>query len=216
PHPSLFRSSTARLRPPMSPGPNSRPPSRGTCRFSSRLMGLRSASLSLSFKTVGPSVRHCRQRTAAGDSVMAVHDLFVYLRAQSAERAVEFYKQVFGATERFRLVEPSGRIGHVELELGGTTLMLSDEFPEFDIHAPDPEARSSFVIHLHVDDADAMIDKALAAGARLVRPPQDHFYGERSGTIRDPFGYNWMIGHSIEAVEPAEMQRRYTEMLSGS
>ena len=146
---------------------------------------------------------------------MAVHELFVYLRARSAERAVEFYKQVFGATEKFRLTEPSGRIGHVELELGGTTVMLSDEFPEFDIHAPDPQARGSFVIHLHVDDADAMIDKAVAAGARLVRAPQDHFYGERSGTIRDPFGYDWMIGHSIEAVEPAEMQRRYTEMLSG-
>ncbi|HMA15228.1 MAG: VOC family protein [Bacteroidota bacterium] len=146
---------------------------------------------------------------------MAVHELFVYLRARSAERAVEFYKQVFGATEKFRLTEPSGRIGHVELALGGTTVMLSDEFPEFDIHAPDPQARGSFVIHLHVDDADAMIDKAVAAGARLVRAPQDHFYGERSGTIRDPFGYDWMIGHSIEAVEPAEMQRRYTEMLSG-
>lgn len=146
---------------------------------------------------------------------MAVHELFVYLRAKSAERAVQFYKQVFGATEKFRLTEPSGRIGHVELALGGTTVMLSDEFPEFDIHAPDPAAPSSFVIHLHVDDADAMIDTAVAAGARLVRAAQDHFYGERSGTIRDPFGYDWMIGHSIEAVEPAEMQRRYTDMLSG-
>jgi len=146
---------------------------------------------------------------------MAVHELFVYLRAKSAERAVGFYKNVFGAAEKFRLVEPSGRIGHVELDLGGTTVMLSDEFPEFDIHAPDPAAPSSFVIHLHVDDADAMIDKALAAGARLLRAPQDHFYGERSGTIRDPFGYDWLIGHSIEAVEPAEMQRRYTEMLAG-
>src|SRR3546814_1127218 len=92
-------------------------------------------------------------------------------------------------SEKFRLGEPSGRIGHVELELGGTTLMLSDEFPEFDIHAPDPQAPSSFVIHLHVDDADAMIATAVAAGARLVRAPQDHFYGERSATLRDPFGY---------------------------
>ena len=145
---------------------------------------------------------------------MAVHELFVYLRARSAQQAVDFYKHAFGATEKFRLVEPSGRIGHVELALGGTTLMLSDEFPEFDIHAPDPQARSSFVIHLHVDDADAMIEKAVAAGARLLRPAQDHFYGERSGTLRDPFGYDWMIGHAIEAVEPEEMQRRYTAMLT--
>jgi PhnB protein len=146
---------------------------------------------------------------------MAVHELFVYLRAKSAQRAVDFYKEVFGATETFRLVEPGGRIGHVELELGGTTLMLSDEFPEFDIHAPDPDARGSFVIHLHVDDADAMIEKAVASGARLLRAPQDHFYGERSGTLRDPFGYDWLIGHSIEAIEPEEMQRRYTAMLTG-
>src|SRR3546814_5501770 len=109
---------------------------------------------------------------------MAVHELFVYLRAKSAQQAVDFYRNVFGATEKFRLVEPSGRIGHVELELGGTTLMLSDEFPEFDIHAPDPQAPSSFVIHLHVDDADAMIATAVAAGARLVRAPQDHFRSE--------------------------------------
>ncbi|HEY9539490.1 MAG TPA: VOC family protein [Kiloniellaceae bacterium] len=147
---------------------------------------------------------------------MAVHELFVYLRAKSAQQAVDFYRNVFGATEKFRLVEPSGRIGHVELELGGTTLMLSDEFPEFDIHAPDPQAPSSFVIHLHVDDADAMIATAVAAGARLVRAPQDHFYGERSATLRDPFGYDWMIGHSIEDIAPEEMQRRYTAMLAGS
>lgn len=143
---------------------------------------------------------------------MAVHELFVYLRAKSAEHAVKFYKDVFGATEKFRLVEPSGRIGHVELELGGTTLMLSDEFPEFDIHAPAPDAPGSFVIHLHVDDADAMIERAVAAGAKLLRAPQDHFYGERSGTLRDPFGYDWMIGHSIEDVTPDEMQRRYAAM----
>src|SRR3546814_12011022 len=102
---------------------------------------------------------------------MAVHEFFVYLRARSAQQAVDFYKSVFGASEKFRLVEPSGRIGHVELELGGTILMLSDEFPEFDIHAPAPEAPGSFVIHLHVDDADAMIERAVAAGEKLLRAP---------------------------------------------
>src|SRR3546814_9680811 len=79
----------------------------------------------------------------SGRSPMAVHELFVYLRAKSAQQAVDFYRNVFGATEKFRLVAPSGRIGHVELALGGTTPMLSDEFPEFDIHAPDPPAPSS-------------------------------------------------------------------------
>jgi uncharacterized glyoxalase superfamily protein PhnB len=150
----------------------------------------------------------------AKESAMAVHELFVYLRAKDARKAIDFYKQAFGATEKFRLVEPSGRIGHVELQLGPAIVMLSDEFPEFGCLAPAAEAEGTFVIHLHVDDADAMIEQALGAGARLVRPAQDAFYGERSGTVRDPFGYDWMIGHSIEAVEPEEMQRRYTAMLT--
>jgi len=92
--------------------------------------------------------------------------------------------------------------------------MLSDEFPEFGIYAPTPDAPSTFCIHLHVDDADAIVELAVRAGARIVREPQDQFYGERSGTVRDPFGYDWLIGHSIEEVEPEEMQRRYTAMLT--
>ncbi len=146
---------------------------------------------------------------------MSIHELFVYLRFKDAEAAIAYYKDVFGAEESFRLVEPGGRIGHAELSLAGTTLMVSNEFPEYDIHAPAPDGPGTFVIHLHVDDADALLDKAVAAGAKLVRPPQDHFYGERSGTIRDPFGYDWLIGHSIEDVTTEEMQRRYTEMVSG-
>ncbi|SOD91639.1 VOC family protein [Caenispirillum bisanense] len=146
---------------------------------------------------------------------MSIHEVYPYLRARDAAAAVAFYKAAFGAVEKFRLTEPGGRIGHVELLFGGTTIMLSDPFPELGIAALDPDGPSCFVIHLHVDDADAMIAAAVAAGARLVRAPQDHFYGERSGTIRDPFGYDWLIGHAIEEVEPEEMQRRYAAMLSG-
>jgi uncharacterized glyoxalase superfamily protein PhnB len=146
---------------------------------------------------------------------MAVHELYVYLRARSAEQAATFYKQVIGATEKFRLVEPSGRVGHLELDIAGTILMLSDEFPEFGIHAPDPAAPGSFCIHLHVDDADANIDRAVSAGAQLVRAAQDQFYGDLSGTLRVPFRYDLMIGLSNAQVVPAEMQRRLTEMMSG-
>ncbi|MEX2629081.1 MAG: VOC family protein [Tistlia sp.] len=146
---------------------------------------------------------------------MAIHEVYVYLRARNAEKAVAFYKAAFGATEKFRLVEPGGRIGHVELLFGEAIVMLSDEFPEMGCHAPDPEAPSGFVIHLHVDDADAMIAQAVEAGARLLRAPQDHFYGERSGTLRDPFGYDWLIGHAIEQVSPEEMQRRYDATAAG-
>jgi uncharacterized glyoxalase superfamily protein PhnB len=147
---------------------------------------------------------------------MAIHELFAYLCVKDAGKAIDFYKEAFGATEKFRLTEPSGRIGHAELQFGEATLMVADEFPEMGFHAPAADGPRTFVIHLHVDDADAMIAQAVGVGANLVRPAQDQFYGERSGTVRDPFGYDWMLGHSIEEVEPAEMQRRYDELMKKS
>ena len=143
---------------------------------------------------------------------MKIHELFAYLHVRDAAKAIEFYTTVLGATEKFRLAEPSGRIGHAELDLGGTTLMLSDEFPEHGIRGPEADAGTSVTIHLHVDDADAVIRRAADAGAKVEIEPTDHFYGERSGSFRDPFGHRWNIGHSIEEVTPEEMQRRYTEM----
>jgi uncharacterized glyoxalase superfamily protein PhnB len=140
---------------------------------------------------------------------MAVHELFSYLCVGDAQAAVAFYCKVFDATEKFRLVEPGGRIGHVELDLGGTTLMLCEEFPEVDIQRPVAGAGHSHTLHLHVDDADDVVARAVAAGAHLAMAPRDHFYGERSGTVIDPFGHRWNIGHSIEAIDPEEMQRRY-------
>jgi PhnB protein len=142
-----------------------------------------------------------------------IHELFPYLRVHDAAEAVEFYKRAFGATEKFRLVEPSGRIGHVELEFGSTIVMLSDEYPEYGILGPRTIGGTGASIHLHLDDADAAIARAVDAGAELVRPASDAFYGERSGTVRDPFGHEWLLGHSIEDVTPEEMQRRYTEMM---
>lgn len=147
---------------------------------------------------------------------MAIHELFAYLRVQDAAKAIEFYQRAFGASEKFRLSEPGGRIGHAELEFGGTTLMLSDEFPEYGIRGPQSIGGTSLSIHLHVDDADALIRRAVAAGATLLRPAQDQFYGERSGTLRDPFGHEWIVGHEIEKLAPAEMQRRYDAMMKGA
>jgi uncharacterized glyoxalase superfamily protein PhnB len=144
---------------------------------------------------------------------MSIHEVFPYLCVRGAAKAIEFYVQAFGAREKFRLTEPSGRVGHAELELGGATLMLADEFPEHGIVGPETIGGTSVTIHLHVDDADAVIASAVAAGAQVQMAPQDQFYGERSGRIRDPFGHSWNIGHSIEAVTPDEMQRRYTELL---
>lgn len=145
---------------------------------------------------------------------MAIHEVFPYLRVRNAGAAIEFYRTAFGATEKFRLVEPSGRVGHAELEFGGATVMVSDEYPEMNLAGPQSLGGTTFALHLHVDDADALIARAVDAGATLVRPAQDHFYGERSGTVRDPFGHEWMIGHEIEKVTPEEMQRRYDALMS--
>lgn len=144
---------------------------------------------------------------------MATHELFAYIHVRNAGKALAFYTSVFGAAEKFRLTEPGGRIGHAELDFGGATLMLSDEFPEYGTSAPAPGAPVSVTLHLHVDDCDAAIARALQAGATPEMAAQDHFYGERSGSFRDPFGHRWSVGHSIETVTPEEMQRRYTAML---
>jgi len=144
---------------------------------------------------------------------MSIHEVFAYLRLRDAGRAIAYYRDAFGATEKFRLTEPGGRIGHAELLLGGTTIMVSDEYPEMNIVGPQTLGGASSSIHLHVDDCDAMIAKAVELGGTLLRPAADHFYGERSGTVRDPFGHEWNIGHEIEAVTPAEMQRRYDELM---
>lgn len=144
-----------------------------------------------------------------------IHEVFPYLMVRDAKAATAFYGEVFGATELFRLVEPSGRIGHVELQLGPIVLMLSEEYPEYGMAAPQGETSNGFVIHLHVNNADTLGERAVAAGATMMSPPTDQFYGERSCRIRDPFGHFWLLGHSIEKVTPQEMQRRYTEMMSG-
>lgn len=110
----------------------------------------------------------------------------------------------------FRVTEPSGRIGHAEIKLGPTTVMLSDEYPEHGIRGPRSLGGTTFSIHLHVGDVDAAFEQAVSAGASVVRPLQNHFYGERSGTVRDPFGHEWLLGGHLETVTTEEMQRRHT------
>lgn len=143
-----------------------------------------------------------------------VHEMFPYLRVRNAPAAIDYYQRAFGARLRLRLDEPgTGRVGHAELELGPAVLMVSDEYPEHGIVGPESVGGTSVSIHLHVDNADNALARAVAAGGRLIRPAQDAFYGERGGTVRDPFGHEWLIGHSIEDVGPEEMQRRYDELM---
>lgn len=148
---------------------------------------------------------------------MAIHECFPYLRVSDGRAAIDFYLELFGGKELFRLIDPENdRVGHAEIELGpGMILMVSDAYPEMGIHAP-TGGDNGVGLHLHVDDCDAMLAKAVAMGGTLTRPASDAFYGERSGKFRDPYGHEWMIGHSIEQVEPAEMQRRWDAMVSGS
>lgn len=140
---------------------------------------------------------------------VTIHEVFPYLRLQGAAAAIEFYQKAFGATELFRLTEPSGRIGHAEIKIGGAVIMISDEYPEYGIQGPTKLGGTSFAIHLHCNNADALIDRAVQAGATLLRLAQVHFHG----TVRDPFGHEWLLGHSIEHVSSEEMQRRYTELM---
>ncbi len=140
--------------------------------------------------------------------------VFPYLRVKDAAAAIAFYVQAFGARELFRLSEPNGRIGHAELAIGNATLMLSDEYPEHDILGPQSLGGTGTSIHLHVANTDAVADRAVAAGATLVREPMDQFYGERSCSIRDPFGHEWSVGQEIEKVSYEEIQRRFTALCS--
>jgi len=132
-----------------------------------------------------------------------------YLCCKDAARAIEFYKKAFGATEAMRLSEPGGRIGHAEIRIGDAPIMLSDEYPEMDVRSPQSLGGSPVLIHLYVDDVDALASRAVAAGAKLLRPVADQFYGDRSGRLADPFGHVWTVSTHIEDVTPAEVERRF-------
>lgn len=141
--------------------------------------------------------------------------VYPYLRVRDARAAIAFYQAAFGAVEDFRLSEPGGRVGHAELKFGTTTVMLSDAYPEYGIHAPRDGVPTGSSIHLHVDNVDALAARAVAAGATLLMPPTDQFHGERAARLLDPFGHEWLLGTPIEQVSREEMQRRFTAMLGG-
>lgn len=136
-----------------------------------------------------------------------------YLCARNAARAIEFYKEAFGATEVMRLAEPSGKIGHAELKIGNALVMLADEYPDHGFRSPQSLGGSPVNLHLHVADADAVARRAVAAGAKMVRPIADQFYGDRSGQLEDPFGHRWIISTHKEDVSAAEIERRYAEYM---
>jgi PhnB protein len=136
------------------------------------------------------------------------HTVAPYLAIKNAVSALEFYKKAFGATETYKLIVPDGRLGHAEIRLGDSLIMLSDEFPEFGGKAPEALGGSPVSIHLYVQDVDAFVKRAVAAGARERKPIADQFYGDRSGQLEDPYGHLWWVATHKEDVAPEEMQKR--------
>jgi PhnB protein len=138
-----------------------------------------------------------------------------YLVVDGAQKAIEFYTTVLGFTERMRMPGPDGRIGHAELQLDGSVVMLADEFPDVGAKAPSAYGGSPVSLSVYVEDVDATFERATEAGATVVRPLENQFYGDRSATIDDPFGHRWTIHTHIEDVSPDEMARRAAEMGQG-
>jgi|SRR5438309_2163460 len=138
-----------------------------------------------------------------------------YVIVKDAAKAIDFYKKAFGATEVFRLTEPQGsKIGHAELRIGDSLLMLADEYPDFGALSPSSVGGSPVSLHLYVDDVDHLVERATSAGATVLRPVKDEFFGDRIGTIVDPFGHKWQLATRKEEVSPQEMQKRWGAMFS--
>ena len=136
-----------------------------------------------------------------------------YLIIAGAAAAIDFYKRAFGATEMMRMVDPNGRIGHAEIRIGDSVIMLAYEHPEMGYRSPRSLGGSSVSILLYLADVDAVFARAVAAGARAQRPVIDQFYGDRSGTLEDPFGHVWTVATHVEDVPAEEIQRRAEEAM---
>jgi PhnB protein len=143
------------------------------------------------------------------------HSVTPYLIVDQAAEALVFYQKAFGAHEIMRLEAPGGKIGHAEIEIGDSRIMLADEFPEMNIKSAKSVGGSPVSIHLYVEDADRRFDQAVKAGATVERAVEDQFYGDRSGTLKDPFGHRWHISTHKEDVAPEEIHRRMQAMMSG-
>jgi len=131
-----------------------------------------------------------------------------YLICKGAAAAIDYYTKVFGATELMRHGGPDGTVGHAEIKIGDSVIMLADEFPDLQFLSPKTVGGTAVGMMLYVTDVDAVFERALAAGAREHQPLEDKFYGDRAGTLIDPFGHMWMVATHVEDVSPEEMSRR--------
>ena len=139
-----------------------------------------------------------------------------YLTVKGGADAIEFYKKAFDAMEVMRLPNPDGTLGHAEIKIGNALVMLADEYPDYGNLSPKTLGGSSVRLHMYVEDVDAFFEKAVTAGAKVLIPIADQFYGDRSGRLEDPFGHVWLISTHVEDVTPEEMNRRMESFSKGS
>jgi PhnB protein len=145
---------------------------------------------------------------AASEEDIVTYTLTPYLCTRNASKAIDFYKSAFGAIETMRLAGPDGTVGHAELKIGDTLLMIADEYPDHGFFSPQHLNGTSVLLHLTVPNVDEVFSQAVSAGARIDRPVIEEFYGMRTGSITDPFGHRWMIGTVTEELSNDEITRR--------
>lgn len=143
------------------------------------------------------------------------HTATPYLIINGAAAAIEFYKKAFGATELFRMDAPGGKVGHAEIKIGDSPIMLADEYPDMGYRGPQAIGGTPVSIMLYVDGVDTVFNRAVAAGGKVKQPVKDQFYGDRSGTLEDPFGHVWTIATHMEDLTPEEIQKRAAAYMQG-
>ncbi len=144
------------------------------------------------------------------------HSITPYLFIKDAARAITFYKNAFGATEEMRMDAPGGKVGHAELRISNSIIMLADECPDMRALSPQTIGGSPVMIHLYVEDVDAVFARAVELGAKSLQPVKDQFYGDRSGCITDPFGHLWSIATHTEDLSPEEMKQRAAKAMTSA
>jgi len=178
---------------------NKPPPKKAAKRSAGKKSAARSA----------PKRAGAKAKPRAAAATAAAGKATPYICVKGGAAALDFYKKAFGAVESMRITGKDGSIGHADIHIDGAEIMLSDEFPEGGVFSPQTLGGSPVSIHLYVRDVDAFAKRALAAGATELRPVVDQPYGDRSGTLRDPFGHRWMIASKKEEVPKEEMERRF-------
>jgi PhnB protein len=144
------------------------------------------------------------------------HAITPYLSIRDAASAIAFYTKAFGAKLKLRMDAPGGKIGHAEIKIGDSIVMLADESQEMDFMSPKTRGGTSILMYLYVKDVDATVAKAVSAGAKVTRPVKDQFYGDRSGEVEDPFGHRWYVATHVEEVTVAQVKKRMADMMKKS